>query len=107
MIQLTMNLKEGIFTLNNDTLEALGRPRQVQLLINLDKKMLVLRSCKTDDAQAVVLPDKPVLSTDISGRSLLKKISASMKWEDSRMRICYGNYLPQHKAVCFNLTTAE
>ena len=34
---LTLNLKEGLFTLDENTLNALGRPRQVQLLINVKK----------------------------------------------------------------------
>ena len=36
-IKLVLNLKEGLFTLNEGTLNALGRPRQVQLLINVKK----------------------------------------------------------------------
>ena len=39
-MKLIMNLKEGLFTLNDGTLDALGRPRQIQLLINVKKKML-------------------------------------------------------------------
>lgn len=53
---LTLNLKEGLFTLDENTLNALGRPRQVQLLINVKKEMLVLRACGTKDSQAIVLP---------------------------------------------------
>ena len=43
---LTLNLKEGLFTLDENTLNALGRPRQVQLLINVKKEMLVLWNCQ-------------------------------------------------------------
>ena len=41
-MKLTLNLRDGLFTLNEGTLDALGRPRQVQLLINTKKQMLVL-----------------------------------------------------------------
>lgn len=106
-IKLTLNIKEGIFTLNEGTLDALQRPRQVQLLINAEKKMLVLRACGTKDAQAVVIPNENVISTDISGRALLKKISSQMAWEDEYTRECPGIYLPKHQAVCFDLSRVQ
>ena len=45
-IILSLDLREGLFTLNEGTIEALGRPRQVQILINMQEKMLVLRACR-------------------------------------------------------------
>ena len=104
---LTLNLKEGLFTLDENTLNALGRPRQVQLLINVKKEMLVLRACGTKDSQAIVLPTESVISTDISGRSLLRKIRSHMKWEDDTSRECTVRYFPMHKAVSFNLSEAR
>lgn len=103
-IKLTLNIRDGLFTLNEGTLDALKRPRQVQLLINVEKKMLVLRACSTDDAQAVVIPDENVISTDISGRSLIKKISTQMEWNDQQTRECTGRYIPDYRAVCFDLS---
>ena len=103
-MKLTLNLKNGLFTLNDGTLDALGRPRQVQLLINVKKKMLVLRACGTEDAQAVVLPSEHVISTDISGRTLLRNIRQQMGWEDEMTRECTGSYFPMHQAVSFDLS---
>lgn len=103
-MKLIMNLKEGLFTLNDGTLDALGRPRQIQLLINVNKKMLVLRACGTEDVQAFVLPSEPVISTDISGRTLLKNIRQQMGWEDEMTRECTGSYFPMHHAVSFDLS---
>ena len=60
-IKLSLDLKEGLFTLNEGTIEALGRPRQVQILINMQEKMLVLRACGTEDIEAVVLPSENVI----------------------------------------------
>lgn len=106
-IKLTLNIRDGLFTLNEGTLEALRRPRQVQLLINVEQKMLVLRACGTEAAQAVVIPEENVISTDISGRSLLKKISTQMEWEDEFTRECTGRFLPKYQAVCFDLSTVH
>lgn len=103
-MKLMMNLKEGLFTLNDGTLDALGRPRQVQLLINVKKKMLVLRACGTEDTQAIVLPAEHVISTDISGRTLLRNIRQKMGWEDEMTRECTGSYFPIHQAVSFDLS---
>lgn len=103
-MKLIMNLKEGMFTLNDGTLDALGRPRQVQLLINVKKKMLVLRACGTEDTQAIVLPAEHVISTDISGRTLLRNIRQKMGWEDEMTRECTGSYFPIHQAVSFDLS---
>ena len=49
-IILNLDLREGLFTLNKGTIEALGRPRQVQILINIAERMLVLRACGTEGA---------------------------------------------------------
>lgn len=106
-MKLTLDLKEGLFTLNDGTLDALGRPRQVQLLINIEKKMLVLRACDMEDPQAVVLPAEHVISTNISGRSLIKKIRLKMGWEDDSTRVCYGSYFPMHHAVSFDLSKVK
>ena len=73
-IKLSLDLKDGVFTINDGTIEALGRPRQVQLLINMQEKMLVLRACSVNDTQAVVLPKERVMSTEISGRSIMKRL---------------------------------
>ena len=62
-IILNLDLREGLFTLNEGTIEALGRPRQVQILINMQEKMLVLRACGTEDIEAVVLPSEKTIAT--------------------------------------------
>lgn len=100
---LTLDLKNDLFVLDEATLNALGRPKQVQLLINTQQKKLVLRACGTEDEEAIFLPASPVISTEISGRKLLRNIRANMGWEDKTARICSGKFLPHHKAVCFDL----
>lgn len=55
-ILLTLNLLEDSILLNEGVLDALDWPRQVQIMINKDEKMLLLRACTIDDQQAVVVP---------------------------------------------------
>ena len=103
-IILNLDLRERLFTLNEGTIEALGRPRQVQILINMQEKMLVLRACGTEDIEAVVLPSEKTIATEIGARSIMKQIKQKMNWNDDRARECIGICYPEIKAVCFDLS---
>ena len=85
-IILNLDLREGLFTLNEGTIEALGRPRQVQILINMQEKMLVLRACGTEDIEAVVLPSEKTMATAIGARSIMEQIKQKMNWTSPRKR---------------------
>ena len=106
-IILTLNLLEDSIMLNEGVLDALDWPRQVQIMINKDEKMLLLRACTIDDQQAVVVPEERTVQFEISGRSLLRKIRQIVGWDDDCPRLCYGEYLPAHQAIRFNLMEAE
>ena len=106
-ILLTLNLREDSILLNEGVLDALDWPRQVQIMINKDEKMLLLRACTIDDQQAVVVPEERTVQFEISGRSLLRKIRQMVGWDDDCPRLCYGEYLPAHQAIRFNLMEAE
>lgn len=69
--------------------------------------MLLLRACTIEDKQAVVIPSDRVEQFEISGRSLLRKIRRLVGWNDDCPRLCYGEYLPAHQAIRFNLMDAE
>lgn len=106
-IILTLNLMEDSILLNEGVLDALDWPRQVQILINKEEKMLLLRACTIDDQQAVVVPEERAVQFEISGRSLLRKIKHMVGWEDDRPRMCCGEYLPAHQAIRFDLKGAQ
>ena len=106
-IILTLNLLEDSIMLNEGVLDALDWPRQVQIMINKEEKMLLLRACTIDDQQAVVIPEERTVQFEISGRSLLRKIRQMVGWDDDCPRLCYGEYLPAHQAIRFNLMEAE
>ena len=106
-IILTINLAEDTVLLNEGVLEALDRPHQVQILVNIKDKVLMLRACTVDDEQAVVIPEESTTQFELSARSFLRKIKNLAGWGDSRPRMCCGEYLPSHQAIIFDLTTAE
>lgn len=105
-IILTLNLQEESILLNEGVLNALDWPQQVQIMINKDEKMLLLRACTIDDQQAVVIPEERMMQCEISGRSLLRKIKRLVGWDDDRPRLCRGDYLPSHQAIRFSLEDA-
>ena len=104
---MTLNLREDSILLNDSVLNALDHPRQVQILLHKDEKMLLLRACTVDDLQAVVVPESETAMIEISGRSLLKKIRRMVGWEDDLPRLCPGEYLPAHQAIRFSLAEAR
>ena len=104
---LTLDMKNDLFVLDDATLNALGKPRQVQLLIHTQQRKLVLRACSAEDEEAIYLPAAPVISTEISGKRLLQNIRQNMGWEDRENRICTGTFLPNHKAICFDLNRVK
>ena len=106
-IILTLNLMEDSILLNENVLDALDWPRQVQIMFNKDEKMLLLRACTVDDQQAVVLPEEHAIRCEISGRVLLRRIRQIAGWPDNSPRLCYGEYLPAHQAVRFALSDAQ
>ena len=106
-IMLTLNLLEDSILLNEGILDALDWPKQVQIMINKEEKMLLLRACTIDDLQAVVVPEKHIAQFEISARSLLKSIRRLVGWEDDLPRVCLGEYLPAHQAIRFHLTEAQ
>ena len=106
-ILMTLNLRDDTILLGDGVLNALDRPRHVQLLLNKDEKMLLLRACAIEEQQALVVPEGGVSLCEISGRSLLRKIRKMVGWEDSKPRVCVGEYLPAHQAVRFSLADAQ
>lgn len=103
---LTLNFHESSMMLNEGILEALGRPRQVQILLNEDMKRLLMRPCEVNSEQAVVIPAGHVMQVEIGGRSLLRKIRRISGWDTEQPRICLGTLIPDYQAICFDLADA-
>lgn len=105
-IILTLNLVDDSILLNKGVLDALDWPRQVQVMVNKDSKMLLIRACSIEDEQALVMPSEYVQQFEISARAFLKSIRHVVGWEDNQPRMCYGEYIPAHQAVRFHLEEA-
>ena len=106
-LMLTLCLEEDSILVSKAILEALNHPRQVQMLINEERQMLLLKACTVDDREAVVIPPMLMQQFEMSGHSLLKRIRKLTGWTDNRPRVIYGDYIPTHNAIVFNLHSAE
>ena len=103
---LTLNFRDETMMLNEEILNALGRPRQVQIMINNEAKLLVMCPCDLDSKEAVVMPTASVQRVEIGGRSILRKIRKLAGWKTELPRILFGEEIPDHRAVCFDLEYA-
>ena len=103
---LTMNFHDETMMLNEGILEALGRPRQVQILLNDESRRLVLRPCDVNSSQAVVIPTGSTLQVELGGRQLLRRIRKLAGWDTEQPRICVGEFIQEYQAVCFDIVRA-
>ena len=78
----------------------------MQLLINPDQHILLLKACSMEDREAVVVPAIPLEQFEVSGSSLLKKIRKITGWTDSRPRQIVGRFIPEYVAITFDLNAA-
>ena len=106
-LTLTLCLEEDSILLNEAVLEALGHPRQVQMLINDWQQMLLIQACTVNDREAIVIPPLPMEHFEMSGHSLLRRIRRLTGWTDNRPRVVYGSFIPTHCAIVFDLHSAQ
>ena len=106
-LMLTLCLEEGSILVSKAILETLNRPQQVQVLINEERRMLLLQACTVDDREAVVIPNTPMQQFEMSGHALLKRIRRLTGWTDNLPRTVCGNFMPMHNAIVFDLGTAQ
>lgn len=103
---MTLCPEEESILLNKTVLDQLGQPRQVQLLINEEQGMLLLKACSVEDREAVVIPPLPPEQFEVSGPSLLKRLRRLTGWPDNMPRQIIGIPIPIHNAIAFDLQTA-
>ncbi len=106
-LMLTLCLEEDSILVSKAILEALDRPKQVQMLINEERQMLLLQACTVDDREAVVIPPDTIMQFEMSGHALLRRIRRLTGWTDNQPRVVNGNYIASHQAIVFDLHTAQ
>ena len=106
-LSLTLCLEEDSILLNEAVLSALGHPRQVQMLINEERQMLLLQACTVNDREAIVIPPLTMEHFEMSGHFLLRRIRRLTGWTDNYPRVVYGSFIPTHCAIVFDLHSAQ
>ena len=77
------------------------------MLINEERKTLLLLACTVDDREAIVIPPIAMQQFEMSGHALLKRIRRLTGWTDEQPRVVYGNYIGSHHAIVFDLNMAQ
>ena len=106
-LMLTLCLEEDSILVSKAILETLEHPKQVQMLINEERQMLLLQACTVDDREAVVKPPDTMVQFEMSGHALLRRIRRLTGWTNNQPRVIYGNYIASHQAIVFDLHTAQ
>ena len=106
-LKLTLCLEEGSILFNKAVLDTLEHPKQVQMLINEDRQMLLVQACTVEDREAIVIPPVTKPEFEMSGHSLLKRIRRLTGWVDNQPRTVFGTYIASHNAIVFDLMTAQ
>ena len=106
-LKLTLCLEEGSILFNKAVLDTLEHPKQVQMLINEDRQMLLVQACTVEDREAIVIPPITKSEFEMSGHSLLKRIRRLTGWADDQPRTVFGTYIASHNAIVFDLMTAR
>ena len=106
-LTLTLCLEEDSILLNQAVLDTMQHPRQVQMLINEERQMLLVQACTIDDREAIVVPTTPMSQFEMSGHSLLRRIRRLIRWMDARPWVVYGTYIESHNAIVFDLNSAQ
>ncbi len=106
-LKLTLCLEEGSILFNKAVLDTLEHPKQVQMLINEERQMLLVQACTVDDREAIVIPAVTKSEFEMSGHSLLKRIRRLTGWMDDQPRTVFGTYIASHTAIVFDLMTAQ
>ena len=106
-LMLTLCLEENSILVSKAILEALDSPKQMQMLINDERKTLLLQACTVNDREAVIIPQSSFGQFEMSGHALLKRIRKLTGWADNHPRVVYGEYVTQHKLIVFDLMLAR
>lgn len=105
-LMLTLCLEENSILVSKAILEALDSPKHMQMLINDERRTLLLQACTINDREAVIIPQSSFGQFEMSGHALLRRIRKLTGWVDSHPRVVYGEYVPQHKVIVFDLMLA-
>ena len=104
---LSIDMKRNLIRIHKATLNALGQPEYIQLLVNPDNRSIAIRKgISTDTLAHRVHYDriKKGQSFELYSTILLQNImSISRQCETMKAYRIYGNYLPDYEIVKFSI----
>ena len=107
MLLLTLCPENETLLISKEVLDALENPRHIQVLVNYERKKLLLQSCEMTARDVVVIPEDTTESFIMSGPMFLKKLWQKMDWCDNCSRVLCGNKMKNRPAILFDLNEAH
>ena len=99
---LTLCLEENTILVSTAILDCIGNPRLIQMMINDEKRSLIIHPCKDGERESILIPDTLMYQFEYPGQSLLRRIRRLTKWPDTNPRAVYGTYIPS-LMICSSL----
>lgn len=105
---MSLSLKWGKIRLYHNTILALGEPKFIRFLLNLQTKKLAVQTCKKKTAESFKVPkyepDNWIFR--INSISMLKIIWKISGWDEDKTYRLSGKLYAEHELVEFNLALA-
>ena len=107
MLLLTLCPESETLLISKEVLEALDNPRHIQVMVNYERKKLLLQSCDMTARDVIVVPEDREDNFLMSGPMFLKKLWQKMDWCGASSRVLCGNKMKNRMAILFDLTEAH
>jgi hypothetical protein len=108
---IRISLKWNKLHIHKTTIKALHSPRYVQLLIEKNKNILVVRGCNRKERDCFPVPEslfkKARTSFYLESKLLMEVLRIQIGWEQGVAYRVIGKLLPQSGAISFDLNQGE
>ncbi|MDD3513216.1 MAG: hypothetical protein PHV21_04340 [Synergistaceae bacterium] len=110
-IAVTFAFRRNRLRIHKATLEALHRPRYIQLLIHTQANVFVIRGCGTLERDcfkvAENLFDKPSVAYELTSRLFMRAILNQTGWDENYSYRLNGRYSEELGVVSFDMNHPE
>ncbi|MCR5331775.1 MAG: hypothetical protein K6E62_11415 [Lachnospiraceae bacterium] len=106
-VLITLDLKKNRIRIFKSTLELLGRPRNIHILVNPADRKLIIRPTVPDKKASLKINYKTVAECEFYSRQLIEHLSALLPQNDPEFsyRIS-GRLVPEQGFALFDIDTA-
>lgn len=109
----TVTVTNKYFKFNADTATELGYPKYIQMLIDVDNKRFAVQATDEQSVNTVEFKAPEVTESgkkcviNVAFKAAHATIVQLMKWEDGASRKMNGIFVPEEKAIIYDLSKAS